>query len=106
MADTQTFQREKWWGVAKAVAYELRPFSLPTKEDLQNAVTATKTNAEQLWAAAKRLAPEVVEVVKVLNPLRVLMVFAWLCGWAGFIWLEFGEFERASRFFERKKDRV
>lgn len=88
--------RERWWIVAKAVAYELRPFTLPTKDDLKNAAKATRTNAEQLWAEAQRLAPKVVEVARNSNPLRVFQLFLWLSGWALFIWLEFGECEGRS----------
>lgn len=98
MAQASNNRMDKWWGVAKAVAYELRPFTLPTRGDLKNAAEATKTNANQLWVEAKRLAPEVVEIIKGLNPLRALEVFAWLGGWALFIWLEFGEFKRDRAF--------
>lgn len=93
MADAQTMSREKWWVVAKAVAYELRPFTLPSKDDLKNAAKATRTNADQLWAEAQRLAPKVVEIAKNSNPLKVFQLFLWLGGWALFIWLEFGECE-------------
>lgn len=95
MADNTTstaVQRgEKWWSVAKAIAFELKPFSLPTGEDLVNAGKSVRTNVGQIAAEIKRLAPEAVGVVKGFNPLRALGLFAWLCGWALFIWLEFGE---------------
>lgn len=97
MADAQTMSREKWWVVAKAVAYELRPFTLPSKDDLKNAAKATRTNADQLWAEAQRLAPKVVEIAKNSNPLKVFQLFLWLSGWALFIWLEFGECEGRCR---------
>lgn len=83
--------KKRYWGVVKAIAYELRPFPMPTKEDLKMAVVSGRTNVEQLLAEARRLAPEVWDVVKGLKPLSVLIALAWLCGWAGFVWLEFGE---------------
>lgn len=82
---------EKWWSVIKAIAYELKPFSLPTVEDVSNASKSVGTNVGQIAAEIKRLAPEVVGAVKAFNPLRALGLFTWLCGWALFIWLEFGE---------------
>lgn len=82
---------EKWWGVAKAIAYELKPFSLPTVEDVSNAGKSVRTNVGQIAAEIKRVAPEAVSVVKAFDPLRALGLFAWLCGWALFIWIEFGE---------------
>lgn len=94
MTDAPENWRERWLGAIKAVGYELRPFTLPTKDDLAKAARATKMNAEQLWTEARRLAPEIVQVIKSLNPLRALMVLTWVCGWAGFIWLEFGEFRK------------
>lgn len=81
----------KWWQVIKAVAYELRPFTLPTKEDLKIAMTSMRTNVEQISAEAKRVTPEVCNTVKEMNPFTILAVFAWLYGWAGSIWFEFGE---------------
>lgn len=91
MAEAIENWRETWWGVLKVVAYELRPFTLPTKDDLKQTAIATRTNAEQLWAEANRLAPVAVEVTRGLNPLRVVQFFVWLFGWVSFIWLEFGE---------------
>lgn len=82
---------EAWWGIAKAIAYELRPFTIPSKDDLKNAAKALEINAKQLWAEGRRLAPEILETAKSVNPLRALSVLAWLCGWAIFTWIEFGE---------------
>lgn len=81
----------EWWGVAKTVAYELRPFTLPTYQDLENTAQATRTNVEQLWIALKELAPGLADAVRSVNLAKLMMVFTWLCGWAGFIWLEFGK---------------
>lgn len=83
--------KEKWWSVVKAVAYELRPFTLPSKDDLKWGVAFTVTNAKQLSDEAQRVAPEVWETVKGLKPFTGLSIIAWLCGWVGFVWLEFGE---------------
>lgn len=94
MADKD--QRTKWWGVAKAVAYELRPFTLPSQDDVKMGAEAARTNAQQLWAEAKRLGPEVWKFAKGLKLLNMLMVFSWLCGWKGFSWLGFGKC-RAAR---------
>lgn len=83
--------RAKWFGIAKSIAYELRPFTLPTKKDLEQACQSVKTNANQIRAEVERLAPEVWKVVKSLEPANIAMVCGWLLGWALFIWLEFGE---------------
>lgn len=91
-SSTDAKRGERWWGVAKAIAYELKPFSLPTVEDVSNAGISVRTNVGQIAAEIKRVAPEAVSVVKAFDPLRALGLFAWLCGWALFIWLEFGEF--------------
>lgn len=112
MADnTQKDTMAKWWRVAKDVAYEFRPFVLPTSQDVKHAVEQTKINVEQLWTTFKELVPALANAVKGLNPKGVLMMLAWLCGWAGFIWLEFGEhlfYKRTKKYdnwgpFERTK---
>lgn len=84
--------REKWLGVTKTICYELRPFTLPSKEDLNNFAQQMNTNAQQIKAEGERLAPEIWKLVKRLEPMKTAAVCGWLCGWAGFIWLEFGKF--------------
>lgn len=93
MADAGGQRGEKWLNVAKAIAFELKPFSMPTRETLVNAGKSVRTNVGQVTAELKRVAPEAVRVVKGFNPLRTLGLFAWLCGWALFIWVEFGRFD-------------
>ncbi|CAM9879875.1 unnamed protein product [Scytosiphon promiscuus] len=94
MADnaTGTFEerREKYWSVIKAVAFELKPFSLPTREGLQGAFESIRTNAGQIAAELKRVAPEAVGVLKTCDPFKMLGLSVWLLGWSFFIWLEFG----------------
>lgn len=91
MADAGAQRGEKWWNIAKALAFELKPFSMPTRQDVVNAVKSVRTNVGQITAEVKRVAPEAVRVVKGFNPLKTLGLFSWLCGWALFIWLEFGK---------------
>lgn len=91
MADAGGQRGEKWWNIAKAIAFELKPFSLPTRQDVVNAGKSVRTNLGQVTAELKRVAPEAVRVVKGFNPLMILGLFAWFCAWALFIWLEFGE---------------
>lgn len=91
MNSTAAGRGEKWWSVVKAIAYELKPFSLPTIQGVSNAGRSVRTNAGQIVAEIKRVAPEAVGVVKAFDPLKALGLFAWICGWALFIWLEFGE---------------
>ncbi|CAM9907727.1 unnamed protein product [Ectocarpus fasciculatus] len=88
--NTAVGRREKWWSVIKAVAFELKPFSLPTVEDVKAAAVAVRTNVRQVTDELVRVTPEAVGAVKAVNPLRALGLLAWLCGWALFIWLEFG----------------
>eukprot|EP00903_Cladosiphon_okamuranus_P009386 g8950.t1 len=90
MAGVGEQRGEKWWNIAKAIAYELKPFSMPTRQDVVNAGESVRTNVGQITAELKRVAPEAVRVVKGLEPLKALGVLSWLCGWAFFIWLEFG----------------
>lgn len=91
MADTGGQRGGKWWNIAKAIAFELKPFSMPTRQDVVSAGKSVRTNVGQITAELKRVAPEAVSVVKGFNPLKTLALFSWLCGWALFIWLEFGE---------------
>lgn len=84
----------KVWEFAKAAAYELRPFQLPTIADLKCCSMAMRTNAQQLFAEAKRLAPEGLRLLRGLNLFTFAAVCAWLAGWALFIYLEFGETQR------------
>ena len=92
MADAQgSHWLESFWGVVKAIAYELRPFTLPNRGDLKRTAKKMQINAQQLWAEGGRLMPEIVEAAKGVNPLRALKIVAWLIGWAVFTWIEFGE---------------
>lgn len=84
--------RAKWLGIAKAICYELRPCTLPTREDLRNIAEEINKNAHQIKAEGERLAPEISKLVKSLEPMKTAAVCGWLCGWVGFIWLEFGKF--------------
>lgn len=93
MAGAGDSRGEKWWSIAKAIAFELKPFSMPTRQDVVNAGKSVRTNVGQITAELTRVAPEAVHVVKGFNPLKTLGLFAWLCGWALFIWLEFGKFK-------------
>ncbi|CAN0503223.1 unnamed protein product [Ectocarpus sp. 8 AP-2014] len=88
--NTAVGRREEWWSVIKAIAFELKPFSLPGVEDVKAAAVAVRTNVRQVVDELVRVTPEAVGAVKTVNPLRALGLLAWLCGWALFIWLEFG----------------
>lgn len=101
MADAGAQRGEKWWNTAKAIAWELKPFSMPTRQDVVNAGKSVRTNVGQVAAELKRVAPGAVSVVRGLNPLWTLGLFAWLCGWALFIWLEFGEDTQKSTTLSR-----
>lgn len=94
MADVGGKRGQKWWSIAKAIAFELKPFSMPTRQDAGNAGKSVKTNVSQITAELKRVAPEAFRVVKGFNSLKTLGLLSWLCGWALFIWLEFGRFAR------------
>lgn len=89
--NTSVGRREKWWSVVKAIAFELKPFSLPSVEDVKAAAVTVRTNVRQVTDELVRVTPEAVGAVKAVNPLRALGLLAWLCGWALFIWLEFGK---------------
>ncbi|CAM9676080.1 unnamed protein product [Pylaiella littoralis] len=58
MNSTAAGRGEKWWSVVKAIAYELKPFSLPTIQGVSNAGRSVRTNAGQIVAEIKRVAPE------------------------------------------------
>lgn len=107
MADSKTNtgvgRAEKWMRVAKAIAFELKPFSLPTREDVVTTWESLKRNLGQVATEMKRLGPEAVRVAKGFNPLGALALFAWLCGWALFIWVEFGELVNSSYCGESRK---
>eukprot|EP00752_Nemacystus_decipiens_P010588 g9429.t1 len=90
MTDAGVQRGEKWWNIAKAIAFELKPFSMPTRQDAVTAGKSVRTNVGQITAELKRVAPEAVRVVKDFDPLKTLAFLSWFCGWAFFIWLEFG----------------
>lgn len=74
----------------KAVAYELKPFSLPTKEGLISTAESCRKNAEIIWCEAKKLAPIIWRVIASFTLSGVLKVSVWLAAWAGATYIEFG----------------
>ncbi|CAM9800101.1 unnamed protein product, partial [Discosporangium mesarthrocarpum] len=85
-----TIKTEKWWAIAKAIGYELRPFPMPTREDVVHFVASLKKNGGQIYDELCRVTPHACRAASKVKPGTALAVSAWVGGWALFTWFEFG----------------
>ena len=83
-----------WWKIITAIAYELKPFSLPTKHDLINTIQSTRVILVALWAdlcsVSKALHPTLMTAFHSLTLRQACIGVSWCLLFLLFIHLEFG----------------
>jgi Uncharacterized conserved domain (SAYSvFN) len=79
------------WPLLKSIAFELRPFPMPSKADVADSARSLAKNASALATAVFSAAKFVAEsLVNAFTVPRALKLGGWLGCWAFFAYLEFG----------------
>lgn len=86
--------KPRWLEVLSSIAYELKPFSLPTKHDLINSYHSTRVTIKALWEdlcnTYKTVQPVVVRFLHSVTLKQAGLTGAWLCLYLLFVYWEFG----------------
>jgi hypothetical protein len=94
MTSRQAKEPPKWWTILKAIAYELKPFTLPTRHDLVNTWIHTRATAQLLWREGVQgyqlVRPMVIPFLRGLSWRSIGGASAFLLVYSVFIRIEFG----------------
>jgi Uncharacterized conserved domain (SAYSvFN) len=79
------------WPLLKSIAFELRPFPMPSKADVADSARSLAKNATALATAVFSAAKYVAEaLVNAYTAQRAIKLGGWLSCWALFAYFEFG----------------